>query len=291
MYALDFLSAIVVVCAPPRAAETDASRHPPTRRLAWHGGERMRIPRWVPVLAVRHCSCAACSGSTATNAPSAAQPSAAAPATPAASTPAESAAPSESAAAGCAERRARRGLRAVGRPERDADVGAVGRQQRHGRPARLRLEHGQPGQADQSQLHPPRRDGRQDRPGHRVRRRARPDGHGPDLRPAVRERRPARRPDRQDQGLARAHDGEPRPHDRRDVQRPPLRRAAVRRRVGPVLQQGPVQEGRSRSRTSRRRAWPSCASTPTRSRRSATASRATTCPATARAATSSRSAR
>ena len=73
-----------------------------------------------------------------------------------------------------------------------------------------------------------------------------PDGHGPDLRPAVRERRPARRPDRQDQGLARAHDGEPRPHDRRDVQRQAVRRPAVRRRVGPVLQQGPVHEGRPR---------------------------------------------
>ena len=44
----------------------------------------------------------------------------------------------------------------------------------------------------------------QDRPGHRLRRRARPDGHGPDLRAAVRERRPARRHHRPDQGLAGA---------------------------------------------------------------------------------------
>ena len=68
-------------------------------------------------------------------------------------------------------------------------------------------------------LHPARRDGRQDRPGHRLRRRARPDGHGPDLCPAVRERRPARRHHRQDHGLARARDRQPGPHDRRDVQR------------------------------------------------------------------------
>ena len=59
----------------------------------------MRIPRWVPVLAVIALLVAACSGGgTPTNAPSAAQPSAVAPST-AASTPADSAAPSESAEA------------------------------------------------------------------------------------------------------------------------------------------------------------------------------------------------
>ncbi len=58
----------------------------------------MRIPRWVPVLAVLALLFAACSGGgTPTSAPSAAQQTAAAPST-AASTPAESAASSESAA-------------------------------------------------------------------------------------------------------------------------------------------------------------------------------------------------
>ena len=35
----------------------------------------------------------------------------------------------------------------------------------------------------------------------------------------------------------------PGPHDRRDVQRPPVRRPAVRRRLGAVLQQGPLRAG------------------------------------------------
>ena len=139
------------------------------------------------------------------------------------------------------------GLRAEHRRERDADVGALRRQQGHGRPARLRLERRECRQADQPELHPPRRDGRQDRPGHRLRRRAGPDGHGPDLRAAVRERRPARRPDRQDRRLDRARHGEPRSHDRGDVQRQALRRPAVRGRVGAVLQQGPLRAGRPRS--------------------------------------------
>ena len=78
-----------------------------------------------------------------------------------------------------------------------------------------------PDQADQPELHRPHRDGREDRPGHRLGRRPGPDGHGPDLRPAVRERRSARRHHRPDQGLAGAEDGEPGPHDRRDLQRPP----------------------------------------------------------------------
>ena len=86
-------------------------------------------------------------------------------------------------------------------------------------------------------------------------------------------------------------DREPRPHDRRDLQRPALRRAAVRRRVGAVLQQGPVHARPGSTRTSRRPASPSSAPTPTRSRRSAATPRATTCPATAPAATSSRSVR
>ena len=89
-------------------------------------------------------------------------------------------------------------------------------------------------------------DGGQDRPGHRLRRRPGPDGHGPDLRPAVRGRRTAGRHHRPDQELARTQDRQPGTHDGRDVQRPPLRRAALRRRLGPVLQQGPLHEGRSR---------------------------------------------
>ena len=40
-------------------------------------------------------------------------------------------------------------------------------------------------------------------------------------------------------------DRQPGPQDRRHLQRPPVRRPAVRRRVGAVLQQGPVQEGRT----------------------------------------------
>ena len=56
------------------------------------------------------------------------------------------------------------------------------------------------------------------------------------------------------------------PHDRRDLRGPALRRSALRRRLGAVLQQGPVHAGPGSTRTSRRPAWPSCARTPTRSR-------------------------
>ena len=45
-----------------------------------------------------------------------------------------------------------------------------------------------------------------------------------------------------------ARDRQPGPPDRRDVRRPPLRRAPVRRRVGAVLQQGPLHAGGPRSR-------------------------------------------
>ena len=208
-----------------------------------------------------------------------------------------SALPGVSAAA--SERRGR-GARPRSRPrtcaqskdaERDADVGALRRQQGDGRHPRLRLERGEPHEADQPELHRPHGDGGQDRPGHRLGRRPGPDGHGPDLRPAVRERRPAGRHHGPDEGLAGARGRQPGPQDRRHVQRPPVRRPAVRRRVGAVLQQGPVHEGRARSRTSRRPASPRSGRTPTRSPRSAAASRATTCPATAPAATSSPSAR
>ena len=87
------------------------------------------------------------------------------------------------------------------------------------------------------------------------------------------------------------NDGEPGPHDRRDLQRPPLRRAAVRRRLGAVLQQGPVQEGRARPEQAADQPRRDPRRTPTRSPRSAATSRATTCRATAPAATSSPSAR
>ena len=101
-------------------------------------------------------------------------------------------------------------------------------------------------QADQPELHRPHGDGGEDRPGRRLGRRTRPDGHGPDLRPAVRERRPAGRHHRPDEGLAGAGRCQPGPQDRRHVQRPPVRRPAVRRRVGAVLQQGPVHPGGAR---------------------------------------------
>ena len=75
----------------------------------------MRIPRWVPVLAVLALLFAACSGGgTPTGAPSAAQPSAAAPST-AASTPAESAAHPK------AQRRRRRRAARPPRSARESD--------------------------------------------------------------------------------------------------------------------------------------------------------------------------
>jgi hypothetical protein len=142
---------------------------------------------------------------------------------------------------------ARGRLRSEHRGQRDADVGALRRQQGDGRSPRLRLEREERGQADQPQLHPPRRNGRQDRPGHRVRRRPGPDGHGPHLRPAVRERRAARGHHGSDREHPGAEDGKPRPHDGRHVQRPPLRRSALRRRIGPLLQQDTLQGSRARS--------------------------------------------
>ena len=93
----------------------------------------------------------------------------------------------------CPDPRARQGLCPELRRERDADVGALRRQQGDGRHPRLRLERGEPDQADQPELHRPHRDGGEDRPGRRLGRRPGPDGHGPDLCPAVRERRPAGR--------------------------------------------------------------------------------------------------
>ena len=69
------------------------------------------------------------------------------------------------------------------------------------------------------------------------------------------------------------------------------RRPAVRRRVGAVLQQGPVHQGRARSEQAADQPRRDPRRTPTRSPRSAATSRATTCPATAPAATSSPSAR
>ena len=234
----------------------------------------------------------ACSSSTSSSAPSAAA-SAAAP---------SAAAPASTGTVGRAgslverrgrgpDARTRQGLRPEQRRECDADVGALRRQQGDGRHPRLRLERGEPDQADQPELHRPHGDGGEDRPGARDGRRPGPDGHGPDLRPAVRERQPAHRHHRSDQVLDGAGRRQPGPQDRRHVQRPPVRRPAVRRRVGAVLQQGPVQEGQPRPRRSRRPASPRSAPTPTRSRRSVATSRATTCPATARAATSSPSAR
>ena len=142
---------------------------------------------------------------------------------------------------------ARQGLCPEHRRERDADVGALRRQQGDGRHPRLRLERGEPDQADQPELHRPHGDGGEDRPGRRVGRRPGPDGHGPDLCPAVRERRSAGRHHRSVQGLAGAGRRQPGSQDRRDIQRPAVRRPAVRRRVGAVLQQGPVQEGRAGS--------------------------------------------
>ena len=60
----------------------------------------------------------------------------------------------------------------------------------------------------------------------------------------------------------RARDREPGPPHRRDLRGPPLRRAALRRRLRAVLQQDPVRAGRPRSREARRPAWPRSASTP-----------------------------
>ena len=106
---------------------------------------------------------------------------------------------------------------ASGDGRRPADVGAQRRQRRHGRCAGGALEREEPRSQDQPDLHSAYRNGAQDRAGDRQRRGARPDGHGPDLRPAVRGGRPAGRHHRQGQGLARAEDGEPRPHGGLDL--------------------------------------------------------------------------
>ena len=127
-------------------------------------------------------------------------------------------------------------------------VGALGRQQADGRPAGRGLEQEEPQLQDQAHLHPAHRDGGQDRPGHRLRRGPRPDGHGPHLRPPVREGAAAGRPDRPDRHLAGAEDRQQGAHDGRHLREPALRCPAVRRRVGPLLQQGPLQEGRARPR-------------------------------------------
>ena len=81
------------------------------------------------------------------------------------------------------------------------------------------------------------------------------------------------------------------PHDGRDLRGPALRRPAVRRRVGPVLQQGPVHEGRARPGQAADQPGRAARRTPTRSPPWAATSRATTCRATAPAATSSPSVR
>ena len=62
------------------------------------------------------------------------------------------------------------------------------------------VEREEPRPQDQPDLHPAHRDGAEDRPGDRQRRGAGPDGHGPDLRAAVRGGRPARRHHRPDRG-------------------------------------------------------------------------------------------
>ena len=146
-------------------------------------------------------------------------------------------------------------------------------------------------QADQPELHRPHGDGGQDRPGDRLGRRAGPDGHGPDLRPAVRERRPAGRHHGPDEGLAGAR------RRRARATRPsrPSTTACSASRCTPTSRPCSTTRTSSRrpgsTRTSRRPASPRSARTPTRSRRSAATPRATTCRATAPAATSSPSAR
>ena len=178
----------------------------------------MRSHLKVPALAIVAILIAgACTGA-ATPAPSAA-PSAAPPTT----APASASAPPSTAASPS--------VAAVPTPEpakdcaRTTDAGAMQmwersrRQQGHGRHARRDVEREEPRPQDQPDLHPARRDGGKIAQGDRVRRGSRPDGHGPDLRPAVREGRAARRHHRPDQGLARAEDGQPGPHDGRDVSR------------------------------------------------------------------------
>ena len=117
---------------------------------------------------------------------------------------------------------------------------------RHGRRAGRRLERAEPRPQDQPHLHPPRRDGAEDRPGDGQRRGARPDGHGPDLRAAVRGGGAARGHHRPDRRRPDARDREPRPHGGLDLRGAALRRAALRRRLGAVLEQGPVPPGRAR---------------------------------------------
>ena len=170
-------------------------------------------------------------------------------------------------------------------------VGALGRQQADGRHAGRGLEHQEPRLQDQADLHPAHGDGRQDRPGHRLRRGARPDGHGPHLRAAVREGAAARRPHRPDQGLAGAEDRQQGPHDGRDLRGPALRRPALRRRLGAVLQQGPVHPGRPRPGEAADQPGRAARVRRQDHRARAATSRATTCRATAPAATSSPSVR
>ncbi len=174
---------------------------------------------------------------------------------------------------------------------RSHDVGALRRQQGDGRSARGRLEREVPRLQDQSDLHSARRDGRQDRPGHRFGRGPGSDGHGPDLRAAVREGQAAGRRHGPAREPARAQDGEPRPHDRRDVGEPAVRRPALCRRVGPLLQQEPLHQGRPRPEQASDQSRSAARVRRQESPHSATTSRATTCRATAPAATSSPSGR
>ncbi len=156
-----------------------------------------------------------------------------------------------------------------GNGRRSADVGTQRRQRRHGRRPRRGVERQEPRPQDQSHLYPAYRDGAEDRPGDRQRRSPRPDGHGPDLRPAVRGGRTTRRHHRQDQGLAGTEDREPRPYGGVHLRGEALRRAALRRRLGAVLQQGSVPQGRPRSGEAADEPGGNPGSMPTRSPRSA----------------------
>ena len=118
---------------------------------------------------------------------------------------------------------------------RPGHVGTQRRQQGHGRQAGRDVEREIPGPAYQSHLYPARGDGGQACPGDRVRRRSRFDGDGPHLRPAIRKGGATRRPHRPDRQSSRAENGEPRPHDGRDVRQTNLWRAALRRRLGAFL--------------------------------------------------------
>ena len=123
-----------------------------------------------------------------------------------------------------------------------------GGNQSHGRAPDCGVERKESRPADQDDPDPIARDGAETRAGHRFGRGAGSHGHGPHLRSAVRSCRTARRHHRPGQGLAGAQDGEPRPHDGVDLQGPHLRRAALCRRFGPLLEQAAVQGGGPRSR-------------------------------------------